>query len=169
MSRRLSRKANFYFFFGRRTKKPFASLKPNWLPNNVQFDSQLQPARPLERTRTWDPPMEKIGGGMAAPWKSVWTEEYCQTRQNKNKSPNFWRVTSILVGCMVNYNKQDCWSVQGHGNWSPPMENIGGGMTAPSKSSPPLTKCHVGCQEKPILNFFWTPNKKAFRVKNRAD
>ena len=27
----------------------------------------------------------------------VWTEEYCP---NKNKSPNFWHVTSILVCCI---------------------------------------------------------------------
>ena len=30
----------------------------------------------------------------------VWTEEYCQTSPNKNKSPNLWHVTSILVCCM---------------------------------------------------------------------
>ena len=30
----------------------------------------------------------------------VWTEEYCQTSQNKNKSPNLWHVTSILVCCI---------------------------------------------------------------------
>ena len=27
----------------------------------------------------------------------VWTEEYCQTSPNKNKSPNIWHVSSILV------------------------------------------------------------------------
>ena len=27
----------------------------------------------------------------------VWTEEYCQTSPNENKSPNLWNVTSILV------------------------------------------------------------------------
>ena len=27
----------------------------------------------------------------------VWTEEYCQTSPNRNKSPNLWHVTSILV------------------------------------------------------------------------
>ena len=31
----------------------------------------------------------------------VWTEEYCQTSPNKNKSPNLWHVTSILVCCIV--------------------------------------------------------------------
>ena len=30
----------------------------------------------------------------------VWTEEYCQTSPNKNKSPNLWQVTSILVCCI---------------------------------------------------------------------
>ena len=30
----------------------------------------------------------------------VWTEEYCQTSPNKNKSPNLWHVTSILVCCI---------------------------------------------------------------------
>ena len=30
----------------------------------------------------------------------VWTEEYCQTSPNKNKSPNIWHVTSILVCCI---------------------------------------------------------------------
>ena len=30
----------------------------------------------------------------------VWTEEYCQTSQNKNKSPNLWHVKSILVCCI---------------------------------------------------------------------
>ena len=27
----------------------------------------------------------------------LWSEEYCQTSPNKNKSPNLWHVTSILV------------------------------------------------------------------------
>ena len=27
----------------------------------------------------------------------VWTEEYCQTSPNKNKLPNLWHVTRILV------------------------------------------------------------------------
>ena len=30
----------------------------------------------------------------------VWTEEYHQTSPNKNKSPNLWHVTSILVCCI---------------------------------------------------------------------
>ena len=30
----------------------------------------------------------------------VWPEEYCQTSPNKNKSPNLWHVTSILVCCI---------------------------------------------------------------------
>ena len=30
----------------------------------------------------------------------VWTEEYCQTSSNINKSPNLWHVTSILVCCI---------------------------------------------------------------------
>ena len=33
----------------------------------------------------------------------VWTEEYCQTSQNKNKSPNLWHVTSILVCCIFDH------------------------------------------------------------------
>ena len=33
----------------------------------------------------------------------VWTEEYCQTSPNKNKSPNLWHITSILVCCVVDY------------------------------------------------------------------
>ena len=35
----------------------------------------------------------------------VWTEEYCQTSPNKNKSPNLWHVTSILICCIfAKYN-----------------------------------------------------------------
>ena len=30
----------------------------------------------------------------------VWTEEYCQTSPNKNKSPNLWHIPSILVCCI---------------------------------------------------------------------
>ena len=30
----------------------------------------------------------------------VWTEKYCQTSPNKNKSQNLWHVTSILVCCI---------------------------------------------------------------------
>ena len=30
----------------------------------------------------------------------VGTEEYCQTSPNKNKSPNLWYVTSIIVCCI---------------------------------------------------------------------
>ena len=30
----------------------------------------------------------------------VWLEEYCQISPNKNKSPNLWHVTSILVCCI---------------------------------------------------------------------
>ena len=33
----------------------------------------------------------------------VWTEEYCQTSPNKNKSPNLWHVTSILVCCIFDW------------------------------------------------------------------
>ena len=29
-----------------------------------------------------------------------WFVEYCQTSPNKNKSPNLWHVTSILVCCI---------------------------------------------------------------------
>ena len=29
-----------------------------------------------------------------------WFVEYCQTCPNKNKSPNLWHVTSILVSCI---------------------------------------------------------------------
>ena len=30
----------------------------------------------------------------------LWLEEYCQTSPNKNKSPNLWHVTRILVCCI---------------------------------------------------------------------
>ena len=30
----------------------------------------------------------------------LWLEEYCQISPNKNKSPNLWQVTSILVCCI---------------------------------------------------------------------
>jgi hypothetical protein len=30
----------------------------------------------------------------------LWLEEYCQISPNKNKSPNLWHVTSILVCCI---------------------------------------------------------------------
>ena len=33
----------------------------------------------------------------------VWTE-YCQTSPNKNKSPNLWHITSILVCCIFDYD-----------------------------------------------------------------
>ena len=33
----------------------------------------------------------------------VWTEEYCQPSPNKNKLPNLWHVTSILVCCIFDY------------------------------------------------------------------
>jgi hypothetical protein len=33
----------------------------------------------------------------------VWTEEYCQTSPNKNKSPNLWHATSILVCCIFEH------------------------------------------------------------------
>ena len=33
----------------------------------------------------------------------VWTEEYCQTSPNKNKTPNLWHITSILVCCIFDY------------------------------------------------------------------
>ena len=35
---------------------------------------------------------------------SVWTEEYYQTSPNKNKSPNLWHITSILVCCIFDYD-----------------------------------------------------------------
>ena len=35
----------------------------------------------------------------------VWTEEYCQTSPNKNKSANLWHVTSILVCCIFASNR----------------------------------------------------------------
>ena len=34
----------------------------------------------------------------------VWTEEYCQTSPNKNKSPNRWQVTKILVCCIFEHH-----------------------------------------------------------------
>ena len=30
----------------------------------------------------------------------VWNEEHCQTSPDKNKSPNLWHITSILVYCI---------------------------------------------------------------------
>ena len=30
----------------------------------------------------------------------LWLEEYCQINPNKNRSPNLWHVTSILVCCI---------------------------------------------------------------------
>ena len=33
----------------------------------------------------------------------LWLEEYCQISPNKNKSPNLWHVTSILVCCIFEY------------------------------------------------------------------
>ena len=33
----------------------------------------------------------------------LWLEEYCQISPNKNKSPNLWYVTSILVCCIFGY------------------------------------------------------------------
>ena len=35
----------------------------------------------------------------------VCTEEYCQTSPNKNKWPNLWHVTSILVCCIFAFNE----------------------------------------------------------------
>ena len=37
----------------------------------------------------------------------VWTEEYCQTSPNKNKSPNLWHVTSILVCCIFGQRQRN--------------------------------------------------------------
>ena len=37
----------------------------------------------------------------------VWTEEYCQTSPNKNKSSNLWHVTRILVCCIFAYGSLD--------------------------------------------------------------
>ena len=36
----------------------------------------------------------------------LWLEEYCQTSPNKNKSPNLWHVTSILVCCIFGPKSQ---------------------------------------------------------------
>ena len=35
----------------------------------------------------------------------LWLEEYCQISLNKNKSPNLWHVTSILVYCIFGSGK----------------------------------------------------------------
>ena len=35
----------------------------------------------------------------------AWTEEYCHTSPNKNKAPNLWHVTSILVCCIFVCNR----------------------------------------------------------------
>ena len=58
----------------------------------------------------------------------VWTEEYCQTSPNKNKSPNLWQVTSILVCCIfgeavhITTTAEDrvtlSWS-NGNSSWEP--------------------------------------------------
>ena len=39
----------------------------------------------------------------------VWTGEYCQTSPNKNKSPNLWHVTRILVCCIFGWRN---WKVR---------------------------------------------------------
>ena len=36
----------------------------------------------------------------------VWTEEYYQTSPNKNKSPNLWHLTNILVCCIFAHAKE---------------------------------------------------------------
>jgi hypothetical protein len=45
----------------------------------------------------------------------VWNEECCQTSPNKNKSPNLWHITSILVCCIFGYHQTSesvcCWLV----------------------------------------------------------
>jgi hypothetical protein len=41
----------------------------------------------------------------------VWTEEYCQTSPNKNKSPNLWHVTSILVYCIFECYPSRIWYI----------------------------------------------------------
>ena len=38
----------------------------------------------------------------------VWTEEYCQTNPNKNKPPNLWHVTSILICCIFVHGPRTC-------------------------------------------------------------
>ena len=45
----------------------------------------------------------------------VWAEEYCQTSPNKNKSPNLWRVTSILV-CWIFGQQARHWPKQANLN-----------------------------------------------------
>ena len=39
-----------------------------------------------------------------------WLAEYCQTSPNKNKSPNLWQVTSILVCCIFGSNHTLLWA-----------------------------------------------------------
>ena len=39
----------------------------------------------------------------------AWTEKYCQTSPNKNKSPNLWHITSILVGCILGRDIRFFW------------------------------------------------------------
>ena len=34
----------------------------------------------------------------------LWSEEYCQMSPNKNRSPNLWHVTSILVCCIFGFD-----------------------------------------------------------------
>ena len=39
----------------------------------------------------------------------LWLEEYCQISPNKNRSPNLWHVTSILVCCIFAYLSWNCF------------------------------------------------------------
>ena len=42
----------------------------------------------------------------------LWLEEYCQTSPNKNKTPNLWHLTSILVCCIFDpLFRADPWSI----------------------------------------------------------
>ncbi len=38
----------------------------------------------------------------------LWLEEYCQISPNKNRSPNLWHVTSILVCCIFGWHSSLC-------------------------------------------------------------
>ena len=63
----------------------------------------------------------------------VWSEEYCQTSPNKNKSPNLWHVvTSILVCCIFDESYLDDANCE---VFPYPQENLKAHQQMPTKDS----------------------------------
>ena len=47
----------------------------------------------------------------------LWLEEYCQISRNKNRLPNLWHVSSILVSCIFGNTKKCKWNPPSYISW----------------------------------------------------